>query len=236
MPALRPRRGSPGPSRKPKAGGPQRERPTPRNRNERKTETKSKRKEKQRQKQIKNKTGPKPKRKKRRRRSNPAAAAPRSHLTRALPKRAANPKIRPQPTPPSQAKPKQGQAKARPSRSRPRVNRIDARAQKKRKRPWIRPRTPTRPETTQGCGARKLCAAIQTAILTCAGRNCLARAAFAPLRRPIATCFERAFGVEAGARTRSAEASARQARRPNLLVGRRRQGFGARPKVGMNFA
>lgn len=117
MPALRPRRGSPGPSRKPKAGGPQRERPNPRNRNERKTETKSKRKEKQRQKQIKNKTGPKPKRKKRRRRSNPAAAAPRSHLTRAPPKRAANPKIRPQPTPPSQAKPKQGQAKARPSRS-----------------------------------------------------------------------------------------------------------------------
>ncbi len=222
MPALRPRRGSPGPSRKPKAGGPQRERPNPRNRTERKTETKSKRKEKQRQKQIKNKTGAKPKRKKRRLRSNPAAAPPRSPLTRA-------------PPPPKSGRNRR-QGQATPTQSRPRSTGSEPGRREKTKTALDPAADAERPKTAPSCVARKLCAAIQIAILTCAGRNCFARAAFAPLRRPIATCFERAFGVEAGARTGPSEASARRAQRPNPLGGRRRQGLGARPKVGMNFA
>lgn len=225
-----PRIARPKPPPKPetKSGRPSTGKAHPTNRNERKNETKSRRIEKQsqKQKQIKNKNGPNRNAKKEapiepRRSAAPFSLNPRPAQALRQPQNSAATDA-PGPSK-AKAKPAPGQQDRRPGG-------------KKRKRPWIRPRTPTRPETAQGCGARKLCAAIQIAILTCAGRNCFARAAFAPLRRPIATCFERAFGVEAGARTGPSEASARRARRPNPLGGRRRQGLGARPKVGMNFA
>ena len=167
MPALRPRRGSPGPSprpsRKPKAGGPQRERPNPRNRTERKTETQktetqSKRKEKQRQKQNKNKTGAKRKRKNKEAPITPRRRRPKlPYFTSALPKRAPPPpkfgRIR---RPWAKVKPRQ--SKAKQSKAKPaRVNRIDARAEKKRRRPWIRPLTPSAPKRRQAA-AQENCA------------------------------------------------------------------------------